>query len=258
MRKSQPTARRPRESDASSHLGAEGPARAEHGARAPEMAPRRSETRDSLRHAQGATVSQAPAKASGAPEERGARREWDEQPETRGEIAGFGDEDDRFSAPPIRAKSRDHHEIHGMTPTLDDPHRVEHHHPSDNPAIEFGVDPEYGDAAGDLATDLGAQFLEGATLGEDMSERAIVDADRDEELPFLVEGGLDEAFDEDLIEPGLERSPPSEDVEDRAQEHAPPRRSSMPPASSARPLKGKGAAGSAITHERKRGRGGRG
>ena len=60
------------------------------------------------------------------------------------------------------------------TPALDDEVRSYHHHPSEVGATAFGFDPEAGDAAADLAGELGSQFLESATRGEDMSDRMLI------------------------------------------------------------------------------------
>ena len=123
-------------------------------------------------------------------------------PEAFEVLDGDGDE---FSAPPLHGKVHPAHEMGFIVPTSDDEIRNEHHHPQDAASVGFDADPDAGDAAADLASDLGAQFLEGATYAEDMSERAIRDAEiAENDLPFLVEDEepiselvLDEDEDED-------------------------------------------------------------
>lgn len=91
-----------------------------------------------------------------------------------------------------------------MRPTLDDSVRSYHHHPSEAGVTDFGFDPEAADAAADLAGDLGAQFLEGATLGEDVSDVAMSHDDREEEsdTPLLLEDE-DELSTERPLDPAL-------------------------------------------------------
>jgi hypothetical protein len=92
---------------------------------------------------------------------------------------------DEFGAPPLHGKMHPH-DMHFIVPTIDDSHHP--HHPNEAMSSEFDVDPDASDAAADLAGDLGAQFLEGITYGEDMSERALEDAEAlENELPYLVE-----------------------------------------------------------------------
>ena len=92
---------------------------------------------------------------------------------------------DDFGAPPLHGKVHPH-DMHFIVPSVDDGRHP--HHPNEPLAAEFDVDPDNGDAAADLAGDLGAQFLEGITYGEDMSERVLEDAEAQEnEIPFLVE-----------------------------------------------------------------------
>ena len=72
------------------------------------------------------------------------------------------------------------------------------------------MNPDVADAARDLAGDLGAQFLEGVTFGEDVSERAIEDAEaNDAELPFLFEAEPSQLVVDEETEP-RERSPSRE------------------------------------------------
>lgn len=98
-------------------------------------------------------------------------------------------------------------EISDVVPTLDDEVRRYHHHPNDAGCIEFETNPDSADAAADLASDLGAEFLEGATKGQDLSDVAMSHEDSEGELPFLLE-------DEEIETPGSplgkERQPASE------------------------------------------------
>jgi hypothetical protein len=90
-----------------------------------------------------------------------------------------------------------------VVPTPDDNDVFSHpHHPNDSGVAEFAVNPDAADAARDLAGDLGAQFLEGVTFGEDVSERAIEDAEaNDAELPFLLEPEASDPIMDDDLEP---------------------------------------------------------
>jgi hypothetical protein len=98
-----------------------------------------------------------------------------------------------YEAPPLHGKTDPPAEMDEAYPTLDDERRGYHHHPNDTATTEFEYDPLVGDAAADLAGDFGSQFLEGATRGEDMSERiAGLDDDAD--------GALDMLLDEDDLE----------------------------------------------------------
>lgn len=90
--------------------------------------------------------------------------------------------------PPMPAKVHPRQDMDDAYPSIDDSDRPYLHHPTDAAAVDFEVDPESADAAADLAGDLGAQFLEGATFGEDLSERAVEHEDEvDTELPYVVE-----------------------------------------------------------------------
>lgn len=133
-----------------------------------------------------------------------------------GDPVRLADDEDRFTRPPLRGKATPHRDMGNVTPTLDDPRRDYHHHPNDPATTDFDVDPDAADAAADLAGDLGAQFLEGATMVEDMSERAIIDADASEEaeLPYLFEESMEEDELEDLEPPDAED--PEEVRADRA------------------------------------------
>ena len=98
------------------------------------------------------------------------------------------DDLEEFVAPPIPGKVHPPTEMGDAIPTLDDPVRHYRHHPNDNDVTEFGYDREAADAAADLAGDLGSNFLEGATRGEDMSELVVESEDRaDNDVPFLIE-----------------------------------------------------------------------
>jgi hypothetical protein len=113
---------------------------------------------------------------------------------------------DEFTSPPLRGKTHPPAEMGDATPTLDDEVRSYHHHPNDAGVTEFGFDPEAADAAADLAGELGSQYLEGATRGEDLSDRVMREEDRSEnEVPFLIE---DELEPSDLDETAGEEEPP--------------------------------------------------
>lgn len=95
---------------------------------------------------------------------------------------------DEFAAPPLPGKVHPADAMDEPVHTLDDSDRVFRHHPNDQVSEGFSFDPDNADAAADLAGDLGAEFLEGATRGRDMSDMIMSDEDQDEELrPFLVE-----------------------------------------------------------------------
>ncbi|WP_437581360.1 hypothetical protein [Sorangium sp. So ce887] len=92
---------------------------------------------------------------------------------------------DAAAAPPLRGKVSPRSEISDVIPTLDDEVRGYHHHPNDAGCTEFEVNPDAADAAADLASDLGAEFLEGATRGQDISD--VVMSHDDDDLPYLLE-----------------------------------------------------------------------
>jgi hypothetical protein len=103
------------------------------------------------------------------------------------ELPELSEEEDLVS-PPIHAKDHPRPEMHDATPTLDDEVRSYHHHPNDAGVTVFGFDPEAADAAADLAGELGTQFLEGATRGEDHGDRVMEAEDAlDSEMPFVIE-----------------------------------------------------------------------
>jgi hypothetical protein len=92
---------------------------------------------------------------------------------------------DELEAPPIPGKVHPSAEISDAVPTLDDDVRNYRHHPNEPGSIEFGVDPYAADAAADLAGDLGSEFIEGATRGQDMSDVLMNRDDQEAELPLL-------------------------------------------------------------------------
>ncbi len=94
---------------------------------------------------------------------------------------------DEFAAPPLAGKVHPADAMDEVVPTLDDSNRVFRHHPNEPVGEGFSFDPDSADAAADLAGDLGAEFLEGATRGRDMSDMIMSDEERDSETPFLVE-----------------------------------------------------------------------
>jgi hypothetical protein len=98
---------------------------------------------------------------------------------------------ERYVAPPLAHKVHPHAEMDRATPSLDDERRRYH-----AGATAFGFDPEAGDAAADMAGEMGQSFLEGATRGEDPSDLQAMKSDAEEgELQLLIEG--EEALDAD-------------------------------------------------------------
>ncbi|WP_153817425.1 hypothetical protein [Polyangium spumosum] len=94
---------------------------------------------------------------------------------------------DEFAAPPLPGKVHPADAMDEPVHTLDDSDRVFRHHPNDQVSEGFSFDPDNADAAADLAGDLGAEFLEGATRGRDMSDMIMSDEGQDLDTPFLVE-----------------------------------------------------------------------
>jgi hypothetical protein len=91
-------------------------------------------------------------------------------------------------APPLHGKVCPRTEMGDATPSLDDAARRNPHHPNDGGTTTFAFDPEAADAAADLAGELGATFLEGATRGEDVSDLAMEMEDREvDDVPYLVD-----------------------------------------------------------------------
>lgn len=76
-----------------------------------------------------------------------------------------------------------------VVPTLDDSDRYFFHHPNEPVGEGFSFDPESADAAADLAGELGADFVEGATNGRDMSDVMFSEEEQDmiNETPFVVD-----------------------------------------------------------------------
>lgn len=134
----------------------------------------------------------------------GGRRDAVTQPLTALDEPFLGDLDEA-EAPPIRGKVHPSAELSDAIPTLDDEVRQFRHHPNESGSIEFEVDPYAGDAAADLASDLGSEFLEGATRGQDMSELLMSHDDEVSDESFLyddelVATGADEEEEGDLAE----------------------------------------------------------
>lgn len=80
------------------------------------------------------------------------------------------DELDESIAPPIAAKDQPANVMDDVVPTLDDSDRTLHHHPNEPISEGFTSDPIAADAAADLAGELSADFIEGATGGRDRSD----------------------------------------------------------------------------------------
>ena len=94
---------------------------------------------------------------------------------------------DESAAPPLHGKVDPPGEMDDAKPSLDDEVQVYHHHPASSAATVFGFDPDAADAAADLAGELGATFLSGATLGEDPSDATDDEARVESDVPFLIE-----------------------------------------------------------------------
>jgi hypothetical protein len=94
-----------------------------------------------------------------------------------------------YVAPPLRAKEHPPGAMDQATPSRDDEVHL-YHRPRDEGATAFAFDPDAADAAADLAGDLGATFLTGATRGEDVSE-VVASAEEvpEDELPLVEEEG---------------------------------------------------------------------
>lgn len=80
------------------------------------------------------------------------------------------DELDESIAPPIAAKDQPANVMDDVVPTLDDSDRTLYHHPNEPISEGLTSDPIAADAAADLAGELGADFIEGATGGRDRSD----------------------------------------------------------------------------------------
>lgn len=105
---------------------------------------------------------------------------------------------DELDAPPISGKVHPSADLSDVIPTLDDEVRDYHHHPNEPGAVGFDVSPYSADAAADMAGDLGSEFLEGATRGQDMSDLIMSRDDAEGELPFVIDTvAMDEPSDDD-------------------------------------------------------------
>lgn len=116
-----------------------------------------------------------------------------------------------------------------VVPTLDDSDRRFLHHPNEPVSEGFSFDPDSADAAADLAGELGADFVEGATNGRDMSDVMLSEEEGlTYETPFVVETlgeGSEEPFlpEDEFVdievppdEPGALHAPrPGHDVRSR-------------------------------------------
>jgi hypothetical protein len=105
------------------------------------------------------------------------------------------DELDLLTSPPLPGKTHPRQAMADVVPTADDDVRMPHHHPSESTAVEFESDPEAADAAADLASELGTDFLEAATRGRDLSD-VILEREQEGSSEFIVseeEGGDMEA-----------------------------------------------------------------
>jgi hypothetical protein len=132
----------------------------------------------------------------------------DPAPSVRPDPTTLGDD----VGPPLHGKTDPPDAMDDTLPTLDDERRNYHHHPSETGAVDFEFDPLAGDAAADLAGDFGSQFLEGATRGEDLSERALAHED-DSDAPL------------DLLLDDAEREEEAESMEETDEPPEPPRSS---------------------------------
>lgn len=116
------------------------------------------------------------------------------------------DELDESSGPPIPGKVNPRAAMDDVVPTLDDSDRPYRHHPNESGSEALTFDPENADAAADLAAELGADFLEGATRGRNMSDVILSEeADAMNETSFILEPADDgdesnEELDEEPVE----------------------------------------------------------
>ncbi len=91
-----------------------------------------------------------------------------------------------------------------VVPTLDDSDRQFLHHPNESVGEGFSFDPGNADAAADLAGELGADFVEGATRGRDMSDVMLSDEeDAGSESSFIIEV-IDESDETAMQEDALD------------------------------------------------------
>lgn len=108
------------------------------------------------------------------------------------------DDLDESSGPPIPSKVHPQNAMDDVVPTLDDSDRLFRHHPNESAGERFSFDPENADAAADLAGELGADFVEGATRGRDMSDVMLSEENIIDETPFVLET-LGEGAEETLL-----------------------------------------------------------
>jgi hypothetical protein len=97
------------------------------------------------------------------------------------------DDLEEFAAPPLAGKTHPSDAMDEAIPTLDDADRMFRHHPNEPMGEGFAFDPDTADAAADMAGDLGTEFLEGATRGQDMSDIHMSNMDNEDEGAFLIE-----------------------------------------------------------------------
>jgi hypothetical protein len=86
------------------------------------------------------------------------------------------------------------------TPSRDDEVNL-YHRPADENATTFDFDPDAADAAADLAGDMGATFLTGATRGEDVSDVVASEEEQEIENELLL---VEEEGEGELISTGGE------------------------------------------------------
>jgi hypothetical protein len=103
------------------------------------------------------------------------------------------------AAPPLHGKAHPPAEMDRAVPTLDDEVAL-YHRPGDSGSSGFGFDPDAADAAADLAGDLGATFLAGATFGEDMTD-ADLSPPEENECPLVLDEARDDLPDDDDLPP---------------------------------------------------------
>jgi hypothetical protein len=103
------------------------------------------------------------------------------------------------AAPPLHGKAHPPAEMDRAVPTLDDEVAL-YHRPGDSGCSGFGFDPEAADAAADLAGDLGATFLAGATFGEDMSDDDLSPPE-ESELPLVLDESREDLPDDEGLPP---------------------------------------------------------
>ncbi len=83
------------------------------------------------------------------------------------------------------------HAVQALSRFDDLPDSGERGRAEDANVMVFDFDPGHGDAAEDLAGELGAQFIEGATRVEDLSDRVnSADVASEADVPMLVEDEL--------------------------------------------------------------------